>query len=219
MLEGMAVRRHTQYDAHTQKMTGFVASGGSLDETSVASEALVFMVEGLQGHWKMPIACFLIKSLTPDTQMVLLQHALEALHKRGIKVVCVTMDGHLSNISVCTMPGCQLKLNPLEPLRTYFTHPSSGEKVFVMMDPCHTLKLTRNMLQAYGSINSPVGAVKWSYLSDLNVVQEKEGLHAANRITSRNINFTNQKMKVQGLNFSGTMLDFRHRAVLNEYNT
>ena len=69
------------------------------------------------------------------------------------------------------------------------------------------------MLQAYGSINSPVGVVKWSYLSDLNVVQEKEGLHAANRITSKHINFINQKMKVQGLVFSGTMLDFRHRSL------
>jgi len=143
-------------------MTGFVNLGDGLDETSVASEALVFMVVGPQGHWKMPIAYFLIKSLTPDTQMVLLQHALEVLHKRSIKVVCVTMDGHLSNISMCTMLGCQLKLNPLKPLRTYFAQPSSGEKVFVMMDPCHMLKLTRNMLQAYGSINSPVGIVKWS---------------------------------------------------------
>ncbi len=103
MLEGMAVRRHTQYDAHTQKMTGFVAPGGSLDETSVAGEALVFMVVGFQGLWKTAIAYFLIES--PDTQMVLLQHALEALHERGIKVVYVTMDGHLSNINMCTMLG------------------------------------------------------------------------------------------------------------------
>lgn len=101
------------------------------------------------------------------------------------------------------MLGCQLKLNPLEPLRTYFAHLSSGDKVFVMMDPCHMLKLSRNMLQAYGSINSPVGVVKWSYLSDLNVVQEKEGLHAANRITSKHINFINQKTKVQDIDFSG----------------
>ena len=33
-------------------MTGFVDLGDGLDETSVASEALVFMVVGLQGHWK-----------------------------------------------------------------------------------------------------------------------------------------------------------------------
>lgn len=196
MVDAMAIRRQVQYDSHTQTMTGFVDLGDGIDETSVASEALVFMVVGLQGHWKMPIAYFFISTLTPDTQKVLLQHALEALHERGIKVLCVTMDGHLSNISMCTMLGCQLKLNPLEPLQTFFAHPSTGERVFVMMDPCHMLKLARNMLQAYSSIISPAGTVRWSYISELNDVQEREGLHAANRITRKHINFSTQKMKV-----------------------
>lgn len=142
----------------------------------------------------MPIAFYFISSLRPDTQRILLLHALEALHERGIKVVCVTMDGHISNINMCTMLGCQLKLN--QPLKTYFVHPSSGENVFVIMDPCHMLKLARNMLQAYSSIVSPPGTVKWKYISELNDVQEHEGLHAANKIPRKHINFEGQKMKV-----------------------
>lgn len=42
--------------------------------------------------------------------------------------------------------GCELKGNPQEALKTSFPHPVTGEKVFVM-DACHMLKLTRNMLQ------------------------------------------------------------------------
>lgn len=57
------------------------------------------------------------------------------------------MDGHATNISMCTMLGCQLKLTSSQPLRTYFAHPSTGEQVFVMMDACHMLKLARNMLE------------------------------------------------------------------------
>lgn len=109
-------------------------------------------------------------------------------------MVCITMDGHLANINMCTM--LKLKLNPLEPLKTYFPHPSTGENVFVMMDPCHMLKLARNILQAYSSIISPAGIVRWSHISELNDVQEKEGLHAANKITRKHINFSSQKMKV-----------------------
>lgn len=58
------------------------------------NEALVFTVVGLQGHWKTPIAYYLTKCLLPGTQKVLLVHALEC----GIRVVCVTMDGHVSNV-------------------------------------------------------------------------------------------------------------------------
>ncbi|KAJ4925088.1 hypothetical protein JOQ06_017826 [Pogonophryne albipinna] len=121
--------------------------GDGNNETDVATEALVFMVVGLQGHWKAPIAYYLTKSLSPETQRVLLSHALEELHARGIRVVSVTMDGHASNVSMCNQLGCELKGNPQEPLQTSFPHPSTGDKVFVMMDACHMLKLARNMLQ------------------------------------------------------------------------
>ncbi|KAK0145095.1 DNA transposase THAP9 [Merluccius polli] len=157
MLDGMSIRKQVLYDAHTGTMRGFVDIGMGVDETTEASEALVFMVVGLKSHWKMPVAFYFIKSVSPDTQKILVLHALEALHERGIKVVCVTMDGHISNMSMCAMLGCQLKLN--QPLKTYFTHPSSGENVYIIMDPCHMLKLARNMLEAYSSIVSPAGTV------------------------------------------------------------
>ena len=79
---------------------------------------------------------------------MLITHAIEELHARHIQVVCVTMDGHATNVSMCNQLGCELKRNPLEPLKTYFPHPvESSERVFVVMDACHMLKLSRNMLQ------------------------------------------------------------------------
>ena len=134
MLDAMSIRKHVQYNPHTQSMSGFVDMGDGISETDFATEALVFMVVGLQGHWKAPIAYFLTKSLSPETQRVLLSHALEELYARGIQVVCVTMDGHASNVSMCNQLGCVLKGDPREPLQTSFSHPVTGEKVFVMMD-------------------------------------------------------------------------------------
>ena len=134
----------------------FVVLGDGNNETDVAAEALVFMVVSLQGHWKAPIAYFLTKSLSPETQRVLLTHALEELHARGIRVVSTTMDGHASNISMCNQLGCELKGDPREPLQTSFSHPVTGEKVFVMMDACHMLKLTRNMLQVNDDCCRPI---------------------------------------------------------------
>ena len=152
-------------------MSGFVDMGDGNNETDVASEALVFMVVGLQGHWKAPIAYFLSKSLSPEPQGVLLSQALEELHARGIRVVCLTMDGHASNVGMCNQLGCELKGGPREPLQTSFPHPVTGEKVFVMMDACHMLKLARNMLQVNDDRCRPFCAIYASAAkSYLNIV-------------------------------------------------
>lgn len=147
ILDAMAIKKTVQYNPQTQKMSGFVDMGDGSNETDVASEALVFMVVGIQGHWKAPVAYYLTSALSPETLKVLVVHALEELHARGLRVVCMTMDGHASNISMCNKLGCDLKANPREPLKTSFAHPVTGERVFVMMDACHMLKLARNMLQ------------------------------------------------------------------------
>ena len=149
MLDAMAIKKHVQYVPQTQTMSGFVDMGDRSNQTDIATEALVFMVVGVQGYWKAPIAYYLTKTLTPETQKVLVVHALEELHKRQIKVVCMTMDGHASNISMCNQLGCELKANPSEPMKTYFLHPVTQDQVFVMMDACHMLKLTRNMLEVH----------------------------------------------------------------------
>lgn len=112
MLDAMAIKKHVQYNPHTQSMSGFVDLGDGNNETDVATEALVFMGVGLQGHWKAPIAYYLTASLSPVTQTVLLTHALEELHDRGIRVGSVTMDGHASNISMCNQLGCETHKSP-----------------------------------------------------------------------------------------------------------
>ena len=66
-----------QYNPQTQTMSGFVNIGDGLNETDVASEALVFMVVGIQGHWKAPVAYYLTSALSPETLKVLVVHALE----------------------------------------------------------------------------------------------------------------------------------------------
>lgn len=171
MLDAMSIKKHVQYNPHTESMSGFVDMGDGNNETDVASEALVFMVVGLQGHWKAPIAYFLSKSLSPEPQGVLLSQALEELHARGIRVVCLTMDGHASNVGMCNQLGCELKGDPREPLQTSFPHPVTGEKVFVMMDACHMLKLARNMLQVNDDRCRPFCAIYASAAkSYLNIV-------------------------------------------------
>ncbi|KAK0141213.1 DNA transposase THAP9 [Merluccius polli] len=102
--------------------------------------------------------------------------------------VCLTMDGHASNVSMCNQLGCELKGDPREPLQTSFPHPVIGEKVFVMMDAWHMLKLACNMLQAYSPIATTTGQIHWRYINRLHDLQ-KDGLHAANTITDKHVYF------------------------------
>ena len=194
MIDAMAIKQQIQCCSKTDSHKGFVDLGDGLDEETVASEALVFMAVGLQGHWKAPIAYFFTKTLSPESQKVLVQHALEALHDRGVRVVSLTMDGHASNISMCSRLGCQLKVT--DDLRTFFPHPATGQPVYVIMDACHILKLARNMFQVYSPLVSHDGVISWSIIKHLNEIQEEEGLRAANKITSNHIHYHNQKMKV-----------------------
>ncbi|XP_036956073.1 uncharacterized protein LOC119020681 [Acanthopagrus latus] len=132
---------------------------GDLREKILINEELKDWLEFYSGHWKAPIAYYLTKSLSPATQRVLLSHALEELHARGIRVVCGTMDGHASNVSMCNQLGCELKGDPRQPLQTSFPHPVTGEKVFVMTDACHMLQLARDTLQAYSPIATTTGRI------------------------------------------------------------
>ena len=92
--------------------------------------------------------------------------------------------------------GCKLQPENISP---FFPNPAEPSKqIAVIFDACHMLKLMRNMLHAYKTVSIPgVGLAKFEHLECLQKVQENEGLRAANKITRRHIEFSQQKMKVK----------------------
>lgn len=133
MLDAVDIRKHVQYDPQTQTVSGFVDVGGRLDETDVGSKAVVFVVAG-------PIGKLQSKPLAPGAQnTVVVEHALEELRHRRVRAVCMTMDGHASDVGMCNQPGCDLKSPPCEPLPG-LPPPLTQDKV--MVDAGLMLKLT-----------------------------------------------------------------------------
>lgn len=53
-----------------------------------------------------------------------------------------------------------------------------------------------NSLQSYSPIATTSRQINWRYIDQLNYVQKKDGLHAANKITDKHVCFENHKMKV-----------------------
>ena len=98
-------------------------------------------------------------------------------------------------MSMISSLGCVVNLlNPV----TVFNHPVDACcKVFVILDPCHMLKLMRNMLADKGTlVDVNGGKIKWDFLVELKKLQTKEGLREGNKVTSRHIAWEKQKMKV-----------------------
>ncbi|CAB3238852.1 unnamed protein product [Arctia plantaginis] len=119
-------------------------------------------------------------------------------HDAGIEVASMTFDGCPSNIAMSRELGCLFEHQYQGQLKTSFPHPTTSEPVSIFLDPCHMIKLIRNTLENKKVLqDSNGGFIKWQYFADLNTLKKKEMFHLANKLTTRHIDFKNQKMKVK----------------------
>lgn len=195
MLDEMAIKKQVEFDG--KKVWGYVDIGIPIenDDLSPATEALVVMVVAHQASWKVPIAYFLIKSLTGKDKANIVKECLVRLHDIGIQITSLTCDGPSSNVTMLKDLGCVIE--DVHNMKTWFAHPSNGSRVHCMLDVCHMLKLFRNNLASLGQIVDPDGRrVCWRYFIDLYNLQEKENFTFGNKLRRSHIEWYKQKMKV-----------------------
>ena len=70
VLDGMAIHKGTWWDPKQKCYVGRVDYGTGIPEADddLATEALVFMISGVTGHWKHPIAYFLQNKISASVQ-------------------------------------------------------------------------------------------------------------------------------------------------------
>ena len=80
-----------------------------------------------------------------------------------------------------------------------FPHPAGREqRVYVLLDVSHMLKLLRNTFATCRLLKDRRGnIIRWQYLEELHQLQEREGLHLANKLKSAHLCWQSQKMKVK----------------------
>jgi len=196
MMDEVAIRRQVEWDG--KQYTGYVDLGVGIEDSSsmpVAKEALVLMIVGINEHWKVPIAYFLIDGLNGSERANVVKIALVKLHNVGVRIVSLTFDGCAANIAMTSKLGANLDL---EDLHTSFEHPSDHtQSVYLLLDPCHMLKLMRNLLADKKALLDSAGnLIKWSYIEELHKIQQSEGLRAGNKLTDRHVSWMREKMKV-----------------------
>ena len=114
-----------------------------------------------------PVGYFLINKLSAETQAKLVTKALEMAATAGLKVWSVTGDGTAVNLRTFQLLGCNFS-GSYDEMVTSFKHPTTGEDVFIILDPCHMLKLARNAFAHFGTIvDGNQNPIKWQYIEEL----------------------------------------------------
>lgn len=133
IFDSMSIRKKILYDSSEDKFLGYCDFGGIQAEAheTPATEALVFMLVGLKGKWKCPIAYFLQSKSSAIIQAGLVTTAITMSKDVGVRIWGITCDGTSTNLSTMTHLGCKLNGSYNE-LVEYFIIPGIDWKVKII---------------------------------------------------------------------------------------
>lgn len=167
------------------------------DTTTIAKEALVFCVVCINQSWKLPVAYYLVNGISTDQKRNLTLQCLTAIQETGMLIVSLTCDGLRSNINMFEKLGCNLNIKHNN-FQNWFKHPATDINIYVFLDPSHMLKLVRNALGNKKQLLDNNGnKIEWKYFKELHKLQESEGLHLANKLRTKHLEYHKNKMKVK----------------------
>lgn len=191
----MAIKKHQQWCFKTSKFYGGVTYGNTEATEETANNAIVFLVNGINAHIKVPIAYHLITSIAAQSRLELLTQVIKSILERGVLIANITFDGLGSNATMCEMLGA--KLDPFD-LRPYFIEPSKGHKIQIILDPSHCIKLVRNNFAnneiLYDDANRKI---EWKYIRKLVEFGKNSDFSLTHKINKRHIEFANRIMHVR----------------------
>ena len=145
-------------------------------------------------HGKSPGATFFIDGLSGVERANLMKVCIKKLHDVGVNVVSLMCDGPACHFKMLKELGACLNITGLQ---AYFIHPLHKNKIYVLLDVCHMLKLIRNTFGASGILVDKDGnKIYWRYIVQLQKLQDEEGLRLGNKLKLAHIQWEQQKMKV-----------------------
>ena len=178
-----------------QNFTGTVdlGNGQNDDEDKAATHSLVFMVNGINSRFKLPIAHFFITSLTGSELANLVSDAIHRLNEVGVIITNITCDNPVNNWRMLEILGSNLSWSSLKV--SLAEKNILGVPILATPDVVHLLKLVRNTLGDFKVLKDGNGnSISWNYLVELQKLQESEGYHLANRLRLKHIDWRKNKM-------------------------
>lgn len=198
LLDEMKIQKSMSWCRSTNKFVGLIDYGTPIpdEEFTLASDVIVFMASGINVNLQQPLAYYFIRTLKGTERAELLCQIITEISKRGIKVAEITFDGHSANVAMCKCLGTELEVENGEYV-THFLNSYNGEKVYIIFDPSHMIKLVRNALGTLGTIYEGKEQIKWKYLIDLVDVSGRKNFGLTHKVTKRHLEFNDRKMHVR----------------------
>lgn len=197
IFDEVAIRRQSQYDKAKQRFMGHITAGKPVefeDCSPLAKEALVFMFSAITPEeFKIPIAYFLTTGLCAEEKVALLNECMYRLYEAGVVLASLTFDGVITNIRTVKLLGADFESN-----KPYFQNPYDREnKVYVILDAPHMLKLWRNCLGNRGTLFNNEKKIEWKYFVSLVKLQLENKINLGNKLTKTHLEFEDKKMNVR----------------------
>lgn len=195
MLDEMAIKKHVEFANGRYYGYADIGNGEFDDSTPVAKDVLVLMAVSVNEAWKIPLGYFLLDGMNGQERANLIEQCLHKLHDVNVRAVSLTCDGPSCHFTMLRHLGANMNVDSLDPS---FPHPAdSDQKVHVLLDICHMLKLLRNCFADGKVLQTEDGRlIKWEYIEELNNLQNREGLRLGNKLKNAHIMWRKQKMKV-----------------------
>lgn len=210
IIDAMAIKNSITYDKSSGHYIGFCDFGKDIsvcEPDTPATEALIFMLVGLRGHWKTPIGYVLSNKVKASDLTCFIKNILDVALTYELCIKSITFDGTSTNLNSVVPFGCKFG-KVIDDIVSTFSY--NNQLLHIFLDPCHMLKLARNSLNDLGVFIDDEGHyIKWSYIKALFELQELEGLKFANKLSRKHIEFHRHKMnvKIAGQTLSSSVAD------------
>lgn len=197
-LDEMSIRRNVQWSDRRKKFVGGITYGSipnNAEYLPVANNAIVFMVNGINIKFNLPIQFEFINSLQSHEKAAMILMALKVLNEIGIKVMAITFDGLANNISTCNLLGACFNVDG--DFRPHIINPYTKEKVYIILDPPHMIKLIRNCIGTKKSLYHADGLqIEWKFFEALVELETKCDI-VTHKLTKDHILFDKNIMNVR----------------------
>lgn len=191
----MAIRKHVTWSESEKKFLGFINYGKvDCDEhLPIASNSIVFMINGINETFNIPVTYYFINALDTTEKMFLVLTIIKAITEIGVSIAMLTFDGLSTNISAMELLGACFRLNDMKP---YIRNPVNDKKIFIMLDPPHMIKLMRNYIGSCKEMFDQEGrSIEWKFYENLEAIRKSKEF-VTHKLTNRHINYEEKKMKV-----------------------
>lgn len=208
VFDEISLRQQIYWSLHQSDYAGFtnnedidIADSNNDQKTrEYAKQAIAFILNGINCKLEFPVAYYFINKLNHFEKKKMVYDIIVAVTQCGITIMNLTFDGYKSNVSMCRLfeANIDVATAPGSPeLKTYILNPVSGEKIYLIMDPCHMEKLIRNHLAIkkvfYDDRNEKV---EFKYFQLLYEFSKKYGFHT-NKLSKKHLQWRQNIMSVR----------------------